>query len=248
MEVEVNYLKGRRLRMFAGPNGSGKSTIFNQIHEKFDVGVYLNADDLEKDLKRRDEIDLENFSIQNVNIDFFNNFVNSHSLTKKAMKDGYKINLEINNNKIISKSLNTNSYEASLIVDFIRKLLFIEGKKFSFETVMSHHSKIDILNIAKENYYKTYLYFISTESEKINISRVKQRVILGGHPVEEDKIKERYYKSLYLLKEAVKNSFRSFIFDNSEKETKLILEVEKGENILFHNKEIPKWVDKFLLS
>jgi predicted ABC-type ATPase len=27
--------------MFAGPNGSGKSTIFNQIEEKVDFGVYL---------------------------------------------------------------------------------------------------------------------------------------------------------------------------------------------------------------
>lgn len=46
MEVNQLYQKNHRLRMFAGPNGSGKSTIFNQISSSFDIGIYLNADDL----------------------------------------------------------------------------------------------------------------------------------------------------------------------------------------------------------
>ena len=37
--------------MFAGPNGSGKSTIIQYLlpHQ---IGAYLNADDLEKQLKQ----------------------------------------------------------------------------------------------------------------------------------------------------------------------------------------------------
>lgn len=41
-----------RLRMFAGPNGSGKSTVKNKINSKL-LGVYLNADDIEQDIKKR---------------------------------------------------------------------------------------------------------------------------------------------------------------------------------------------------
>jgi len=43
----------KRLRMFAGPNGSGKSTVFKEIRKKHDVdiGVYINADDIEKKIK-----------------------------------------------------------------------------------------------------------------------------------------------------------------------------------------------------
>ena len=46
-------MQNKRLRMFAGPNGSGKSTVFNEIKEQydFDLGIYLNADEIEKKTK-----------------------------------------------------------------------------------------------------------------------------------------------------------------------------------------------------
>ena len=46
-----------RIRMFAGPNGSGKSTIIQYLlpHQ---IGAYLNADDLEKQLKVRESMPL----------------------------------------------------------------------------------------------------------------------------------------------------------------------------------------------
>jgi len=39
-----------RVRMFAGPNGSGKSTL-NTILNKELLGIYINADEIEKRLK-----------------------------------------------------------------------------------------------------------------------------------------------------------------------------------------------------
>jgi len=39
-----------RLRMFAGPNGSGKSTL-NTIISKELLGVYINPDEIEKEIK-----------------------------------------------------------------------------------------------------------------------------------------------------------------------------------------------------
>ena len=47
-----------RLRIFAGPNGSGKSSIINSLRSykkengtPLDFGIYLNADDIAKDLQ-----------------------------------------------------------------------------------------------------------------------------------------------------------------------------------------------------
>jgi predicted kinase len=40
-----------RLRVFAGPNGSGKSTIRDLLREEW-IGVYVNADEIEKVLRR----------------------------------------------------------------------------------------------------------------------------------------------------------------------------------------------------
>ena len=46
-----------RLRVFAGPNGSGKSTIQELLKPEW-IGVYINADDIEKQLGRTGTLDL----------------------------------------------------------------------------------------------------------------------------------------------------------------------------------------------
>ena len=96
--------------------------------------------------------------------------------------------------------------------------------------------------------YKNYLYYISTESPSINIERVKQRVKLGGHPVSKNKIESRYYSCLENLKDAVKHTYRTFIFDNSSQKPNLILEVFKGKEVTYYHNEIPHWVDEYLLN
>ena len=56
---------------------------------------------------------------------------------------------------------------------------------FSFETVMSHHSKVSFLKEVKQAGFKTYLYFICTQDPEINQKRVLNRVSKGGHSVDE---------------------------------------------------------------
>ncbi|MFN8576370.1 MAG: hypothetical protein U0354_05895 [Candidatus Sericytochromatia bacterium] len=164
MALKLNYQKGHRLRMFSGPNGSGKSTIYHQIKEKYDLGIYLNADDLEKELKINRFIDLSTFGFNSLEKNELIDFINNHTLTHKAKKEGFNINFEFYENKIVDSGKKSNSYSAALIIDFIRQKLLNEGKKISFETVMSHSSKIDILKKAQNLGYKNYLYFISTNS------------------------------------------------------------------------------------
>ncbi len=113
---------------------------------------------------------------------------------------------------------------------------------------MSHHSKIEVLRKAKENGYRNYLYFISTESVEINKSRVKERVLSGGHPVSGNKIEERYYKSLSLLSEAIKHTYRTFVFDNSESKSRLILDIFEGKLATYRCDSVPEWVDRYCLK
>lgn len=42
----------KRLRIFAGPNGSGKTTIIENLRNEVPFGVYVNADDIEQQLKK----------------------------------------------------------------------------------------------------------------------------------------------------------------------------------------------------
>ncbi|TGV03494.1 zeta toxin family protein [Flavivirga rizhaonensis] len=239
----------KRLRMFAGPNGSGKSTVYRALKGKFDIGTYVNSDDIEQDIKNYQTLDISKYGVsKEITSETFSAFIGSHSLYKKATDDGFLIDLEFKNGKITNPNSETHSYEASILADFIRNQLIENGKKLTFETVMSHKSKIETLKKSQDLGYKNYLYFISTESVEINKQRVSERVKSGGHPVPVHKIEDRYYKSLEYLLEAIKYTYRTFIFDNSGNKSKLILDIYKGGKITIREEIIPVWIDKYLLK
>ncbi len=218
------------------------------IKSSFDIGHYVNADDIEKTLLSKRSINISTFKIAPDSKDF-TKFIENHSLTAKARSRGFDIQLKVSNNEISILPLNQQlSYESALIADYIRSMLIRQGKKITFETVMSHPSKVETLRMARKNGYKNYLYFICTSSPEINVERVDLRVKRGGHHVDTELIVKRYYNSLNLLKEAVTETFRTFVWDNSGRKPKLILEVTNGHDVTIKSTEIPLWVDEYLLS
>jgi predicted ABC-type ATPase len=56
----------KRMRVFAGPNGSGKTTIFKGIlkDSNINLGVYVNADEIEVVLNGSSPLDFGLFQIQ----------------------------------------------------------------------------------------------------------------------------------------------------------------------------------------
>jgi predicted ABC-type ATPase len=239
----------KRLRMFAGPNGSGKSTVYRSLKNQFEIGVYVNSDDIEIAINKSNIFKLSTYGInKTLSPDDFSLFIKNHSLYKKATKDGFIIDLILENNRIINPNFKTHSYEASILADFIRNQLIENGSKLTFETVMSHPSKIETLKKSQSLGYKNYLYFISTENVEINKLRVAERVKQGGHPVPVDKIEKRYYQSLNYLLEAIKYTYRTYIFDNSGTKSELILDIYNGETITLLSSTVPVWVDKYVLD
>ena len=234
--------------MFAGPNGSGKSTIFHRIESNYSVGYYINPDIIDKQLKEKGQISLSDFGFKRELDGKFNHAVSHHPIAQKARAENLPINLKATKGVIIQTGRTAHSYNAAFLSDFLRTELVTDGKKLSFETVMSHPSKIDFLSTATENGYKTYLYFISTASPDINVERVKMRVKENGHDVEENKIRTRYLRTMDLLFNAVENTYRSYIFDNSGKNAKFICETDNARNIKIHSDSIPHWVNEFLLE
>lgn len=148
----------------------------------------------------------------------------------------------------ISTNVEINSYFASVTADFIRRQLLLFGYSFSFETVMSSPDKIEFLLKARQQNYRTYLYYVATDDPEINISRVRRRVKTGRHDVPKNKIISRYYRSLDLLTEAVKHSNRAYIFDNSGKKSFLIAEVTNAETLEIKTTSLPLWCKKYLLD
>ena len=235
-----------RLRMFAGPNGSGKSTL-NGVISKELLGVYINPDEIEKEINKFGFLDMLAYNIQTDEKSVLS-FFNTHPLLKKAnLLDEVSL-LKFADNKIDFLNIPVNSYYASVCADFIRHQLLEMKTSFTFETVMSSKDKVDFLKKAQKAGYRTYLYFIATQDPIVNISRVSNRVKLGGHNVPKDKIISRYYRSLELLSEAVKNSNRAYIFNNSSQEKLWIAQINNGKEFEFKSESIPEWVDEYLLK
>ncbi len=234
------------MRIFAGPNGSGKSTIIKEIQKIVTTGVYINADDIEKACNDKGFINLGDYNLIS-NEETFNAFLQQSTLQAKAYQEGQIVHLSFANN-IIKATPPLNSYAAALIADFLRNLLLDNSHTFSFETVMSHPSKLYMLQRAHEKGFRNYLYFISTESADINIDRVAARVNKGGHPVPETKIRERYVRSMDLLSDMIPFCRRCFVFDNSKGQFRLILEIVDGNTITIMDDNIPQWVYIYVIN
>lgn len=237
----------KRMRVFAGPNGSGKSTIIKEIAKVVRTGIFINADEIEKAGRNNKFINLGDYGLTSTP-DTFTDYYNQSTLLAKGLAEGKQIDLSFSNN-VITVGEKTNSYEAAFIADFLRTQLIAKGETFTFETVMSHPSKLDTLRIAQQASYKNYLYFVSTEAVEINIKRVEERVAKGGHYVDPQKIRDRYVRTMDLVSQMIPHCHRCFIFDNSLETYRLILEIIDGSNICIHtDDEIPAWVDRYVLQ
>lgn len=236
-----------RLRIFAGPNGSGKSTIKEMLPPQW-LGVYVNADELETQLKLDGGIDLGQFGIASSQ-SAIDSFLETSGL---AIREDVMSSLGtwILDDRILRIDAPLlSSYHASILADFIRCSLVDARISFTFETVMSSPTKVDFLRNAKAAGYRVYLYFIATENPEINVARVRHRVASGGHSVPEKKITERYYRCLELLDSAIQSTDRAYLFDSSENERRnWIAEVTSGTDLEIKTDSVPAWFRNSVLS
>lgn len=235
-----------RLRMFAGPNGSGKSTIKSVIRPEL-LGIYINPDELEKDIARFDFLNLRDYDVETTAEEILSFFQSSTLLARADLLDEAHA-LRFNDGRLSFAHVGVNAYYASVAADFLRQKLLERGASFTFETVMSSPDKVELLRKAQLRGYRTYLYYVATEDPAINISRVRHRVKMGGHPVPEDKIVSRYYRSLELLSEAIRYTHRTYIFDNSGRERLWIAEVTDGASLELKTDSLPAWFEESVWS
>jgi predicted ABC-type ATPase len=181
-------------------------------------------------------------------LQFFNN---SKFLQQARLLDAAR-QITFTDGRLDFAKLEVNSYLASVAGDFLRQKLLAQKLSFTFETVMSHPSKVDILIQAQAAAFRTYLYFVATDDPAINISRVRNRVALKGHDVPEDKIVTRYHRSLDLLVDAIRHTNRAYIFDNSgdSKDGKQtwLAEITEGRQLELKTDKIPAWFKRSVLD
>lgn len=238
----------KRLRVFAGPNGSGKSTIKDVVLDYAHLGVYVNADNLKIILQRERKLNLSNYNVQ-LDCNHFKQKLHRSSLASKIKDVEFTLScVNFDGNQIILKDgYEIEDYFVSYITSYIWEELLRTSNKFTVETVMSHPSKLDFMRQAQKAGFKVYLYFVSLADPELNKHRVQVRVSQGGHPVDEGKIRQRYYRTMDNLYEALKIADKAYLFDNSFSEPNLFATKENGV-ISIKSEYIPKWFDTYVVD
>lgn len=221
------------------------------MRKKFYSGPFVNADEIEKSFQEKELINLPALYDLNVSDHAFTEFINGDgkSWLEKAQKENHQISIRCTSGMLVVQ--NTPSpYDAALAADFIRHQLLAKGETFTFETVLSHPSKIDLLQQGIKEGYKNYLYFICTVDPVINIARVSQRVKLGGHSVPEDRIIKRYQESLEILPSIIPLCHRVYLFDNSSEERSIepVAEIDNDKTLLIKAEQIPWWIEAYVIE
>lgn len=118
-------------------------------------------------------------------------------------------------------------------------------RNFVFETVFSSPEKLEFIQKAIEAGYFVRFFFVCTADPTINVSRIAQRFLNGGHEVAISKIISRYYKSLLNAAQAVKIVDRAYIYDNSVNNQlpKLLLRTANGQIVRRYTDCIPQWAE-----
>jgi predicted ABC-type ATPase len=133
--------------MFAGPNGSGKSVLKSYLPEPL-LGVYLNADEIEKGVRELGYVDVQCLGIETAAAEVLpvftdSEFLAAHRLAEAAMAISFA------EGRLFFPAGVINSYIASVAAEFLRQKLLAARRTFTFETVMSHPSKVDLLQQAQ---------------------------------------------------------------------------------------------------
>lgn len=131
-----------------------------------------------------------------------------------------------------------------MLADKMRYRSIEEKEDFTFETVLFSHYKMDILEKAKSEGYFIKCIFVLTIDASVNVARVAARVALGGHDVDEAKIRSCYIKSLDNIKRLMEICNILHVYDNTEEPVRIIRK-HKDDISIFPN---DLWTEEKILK
>ena len=123
-----------------------------------------------------------------------------------------------------------------------------QGRDFVFETVFSSPEKLEFLKKTKEAGFFIRFFYVCTSDPSINVARITQRYLNGGHEVPISKVISRYYKSLLNAEEAIAFVDRAYVYDNSidDQLPRLLYRTIDGELFKRYTEEIPNWAQTII--
>ena len=112
-----------------------------------------------------------------------------------------------------------------------------ERLSFAFETTLGGNTIPALLSSALQAGLEVRVWYVGLRSVDLHIARVRARVGKGGHPIPEEKIRERFDRSRLNLIRLLPRLTEMLVYDNSEEadpdagkrpEPKLLLHMASG--------------------
>jgi predicted ABC-type ATPase len=135
--------------------------------------------------------------------------------------------------------------------DSRRAALIAQGSSFVSETVFSHPSKITLIQEAQRAGFLVVLLVVCMDNPERLLARVKQRVSEGGHAVPEQRILQRYPRTLANLREAVRKANLALLYDNPGELSDVFIPpkrvaVCRGAGTRILHQPLPQWAQQVL--
>jgi predicted ABC-type ATPase len=116
-----------------------------------------------------------------------------------------------------------------------------KAESFAVETTMAGKNYLQMMLDARNRGFEIVLVYIGTENVEINLARIRNRVLAGGHSVPEEDVRRRYRRSFDNLPIAIRRADHTILFDNSTEDGyRLIAILSTTGNRWFEPK--PPWV------
>ncbi len=118
----------------------------------------------------------------------------------------------------LALELGVDAYEAATLADALRRALVKRGESFVFETVFSDPvgDKVQFLQELVGRGYHVALIFIRLDGVETSKQRVSMRVLQGGHDVPNEKLENRFDRTLENLERAIAALPLVIVFNNSD--------------------------------
>ena len=91
-------------------------------------------------------------------------------------------------------------------------------ESFAVETTLAGKHYLQMMVDARIRGFEVVLVYIGTENVEINLARIRNRVLAGGHDVPERDVRRRYQRSFQSLLIATERADHTILFDNSTEE------------------------------
>lgn len=234
-----------RFRLFAGPHGSGKSTLRAGLTPAL-LGVVVDPDELEREMGRRNLLDLSAYGVRTHADEILGFFCRSPLLQPPDLATSARA-LSFSQGKLDLHAVRTHPLLAAVAADFLLTKLRATGQNCSFESVMALPEQVEALRQAKLSGYRTCLYYVATEDPLINFSRVKHRIKREGLAVPALEMDTSYADSLALLSTALNHADQAEFFDNSGHQQTWIASWQAERSLVLRTERLPHWFGQALL-